>query len=188
MSSCLSGGGRAYRLELDIFKSPTTSWTSNSSSPSSTLSESSNSPLTISTRKARTPRKRPNQTYNEAAAILSTAYPKLFPTKHLTKPCKFTKSHNTETPFLFEPSDLFMPFPVIDNSEYLLHCPPILERPNSHFEPKGSNPFENHAKVQGRSIHRAVSWMFLMSMKKISMQNRFLMRKLKRELIALWES
>ncbi|KAL0337119.1 UNVERIFIED_CONTAM: protein CHLOROPLAST IMPORT APPARATUS 2 [Sesamum calycinum] len=149
MSSCLSGGGRAYRLELDIFKSPTTSWTSNSSSPSSTLSESSNSPLTISTRKARTPRKRPNQTYNEAAAILSTAYPKLFPTKHLTKPCKFTKSHNTETPFLFEPSDLFMPFPVIDNSEYLLHYPPILERPNSHFEPKGSNPFEKPCQSPG---------------------------------------
>ncbi|KAL0426654.1 UNVERIFIED_CONTAM: protein CHLOROPLAST IMPORT APPARATUS 2 [Sesamum latifolium] len=148
MSSCLSGGGRAYRLELDIFKSPTTSWTSNSSSPSSTLSESSNSPLTISTRKARTPRKRPNQTYNEAAAILSTAYPKLFPTKHLTKPCKFTKSHNTKTPFLFEPSDLFMPFPVIDNSEYL-HYPPILERPNSHTEPKGSNTFEKSCQSPG---------------------------------------
>ncbi|KAK4432668.1 protein CHLOROPLAST IMPORT APPARATUS 2 [Sesamum alatum] len=141
MSSCLSGGGRAYRLELDIFKSPTTSWTSNSSSssPSSTLSESSNSPLTISTRKPRTPRKRPNQTYNEAAAILSTAYPKIFPTKH-----KFTNSHTTKTPFLFEPSDLFMPFPVINSSEYVL-----LERPNSRIGTKGSNPFEKPCQSPG---------------------------------------
>ncbi|KAL3623482.1 hypothetical protein CASFOL_032298 [Castilleja foliolosa] len=94
-------------LNLDLIKSPTTSsWTSNySSSPSSssTLSESNNS---ISTRKTRTPRKRPNQIYNEAASILSTAYPKLFATKHLTKPCKFTKP---TSPFLFEPASLFTP-------------------------------------------------------------------------------
>uniref|UniRef100_A0A0V0H243 Putative ovule protein n=1 Tax=Solanum chacoense TaxID=4108 RepID=A0A0V0H243_SOLCH len=78
MSSCLAGGGRAaYKLDLEIIKSPSTSWTSQSSSPSSTLSESSNSPIAISTRKPRTPRKRPNQTYNEAAALLSTVYPKI---------------------------------------------------------------------------------------------------------------
>ncbi|CAL1358470.1 unnamed protein product [Linum trigynum] len=81
-SPCLSGGGgRAYGgFDLEIVKS-TSSRTSQttSSSPSSTLSESSNSPLAISTRKPRTPRKRPNQTYNEAAALLSTAYPKIFP-------------------------------------------------------------------------------------------------------------
>ncbi|XP_012849452.1 PREDICTED: protein CHLOROPLAST IMPORT APPARATUS 2-like, partial [Erythranthe guttata] len=110
-----------------LIKSPssTTSWISNSSSPSSTLSESSNCPLAISTRKPRTPRKRPNQTYNEAAAILSTAYPKIFPTK--SNPCKFTKSHggNEKNPFLFETSDLLMPFRVMDDgSEYLLHPPP----------------------------------------------------------------
>ncbi|KAI3447333.1 hypothetical protein Pfo_003998 [Paulownia fortunei] len=149
MSSCLSGGGRAYRLDLELIKSPTTSWTSNSSSPSSTLSESSSSPLAISTRKARTPRKRPNQTYNEAAAILSTAYPKIFPTKHLTKPCKFTKSQDNRSPFLFEPSDLLMPFQVIDNSGYLLQYPPILERPNFPIEPKGLNPFEKPCQSPG---------------------------------------
>ncbi|KAK4414855.1 protein CHLOROPLAST IMPORT APPARATUS 2 [Sesamum alatum] len=123
MSSCLSGGGRAYRLDsldLEIIKSPSTSWISNSSSPSSTLSESSNCPLAISTRKPRTPRKRPNQTYNEAAALLSTAYPKIFPTKHLTK---FTKPHNCKNPFSLEPSDLLIPFPTIDNSEFLLRRP-----------------------------------------------------------------
>ncbi|KAK6126562.1 hypothetical protein DH2020_039705 [Rehmannia glutinosa] len=119
------GGGRAYRLDLDLIKSPTSSWTSNSSS----LSESSNSPVAISTRKTRTPRKRPNQTYNEAASILSTAYPKIFPTKHLTKPCKFTKPHdNHQIPFPFEPSDLLMPFQVIDSSGYLL---PILKTPDN---------------------------------------------------------
>ncbi|GER26932.1 CCT motif family protein [Striga asiatica] len=82
-TSCLSSGrAAAYKLELlefDMIKSPSsTSWISNSSS---TLSESSNCPLAISTQKHRTPRKRLNQTYNEAAAILSMAYPKLFPTK-----------------------------------------------------------------------------------------------------------
>ncbi|CAI9099249.1 OLC1v1036035C3 [Oldenlandia corymbosa var. corymbosa] len=135
MSSCLSGGGRAIRLDLEIIKSPSTSWTSNSSSPSSTLSESSNSPLAISTRKPRTPRKRPNQTYNEAAAILSTAYPKIFPTKHLTKPCKFTKQQQYLT-FPYESSDLLLPFRVIDASSFLVeqhhHHPQILDKPNHH--------------------------------------------------------
>ncbi|KAL0344906.1 UNVERIFIED_CONTAM: protein CHLOROPLAST IMPORT APPARATUS 2 [Sesamum radiatum] len=42
-----------------------------------------------------------------------------------------------------------MPFPVIDNSDYLLHYPPILERPNSHTEPKGSNPFEKPCQSPG---------------------------------------
>ncbi|CAI9779836.1 unnamed protein product [Fraxinus pennsylvanica] len=135
MSSFLSGGGRAYRLDLEIIKSPSTSWTSNSSSPSSTLSESSNSPLAISTRKPRTPRKRPNQTYNEAAAILSTAYPKLFSNK-FTNPCKFNKPHsrNNDIAFPFEPLDLVL----IDNSGYLMH-PPIQERPTLPIKSKGAN-------------------------------------------------
>lgn len=115
MSSCLTGGGRAaYRLEslnLEIIKSPSaTSWISNSPSPSS---ESSNCPSSISTRKPRTPRKRPNQTYNEAAAILSTAYPKLFPAKLAGK---------TSFPLEPPPPDLFMPFQVIDMSRH----PPVI--------------------------------------------------------------
>ncbi|KAL3644167.1 hypothetical protein CASFOL_012099 [Castilleja foliolosa] len=150
MSSCFSGG-RAYKLnpiDLEMIKSPssTTSWISNSSSPSSTLSESSNCPLPlISTRKPRTPRKRPNQTYNEAAAILSTAYPKIFPTNK--QPCKFTKSllenknknnnndNNSSNPFIpFDPSDLLVPFQAIDDSSgFLLH------NQRSSFEPKGRN-------------------------------------------------
>ncbi|KAL3534871.1 hypothetical protein ACH5RR_003332 [Cinchona calisaya] len=129
MSSCLSGGSRAYKLDLEIIKSPTASWTSHSTSPSSTLSESSNSPFAISTRKPRTPRKRPNQTYNEAAALLSTAYPKIFSTKHLTKPCKFTKQ---QYPFSYESSDLLLPFRVINNSSFLIHHPPVLDKPNNY--------------------------------------------------------
>ncbi|PIN17046.1 hypothetical protein CDL12_10302 [Handroanthus impetiginosus] len=138
MSSCLTGGG-SYRLDLEIFKTPTNSWASNLSSPSSTLSESSNSHIAISTRKGRTPRKRPNQTYNEAAAILSTAYPKLFPAKHLTEPHKITKSH----PFPFEPSDLLMP-------GYLLEYPPILKTPNFQIEHR-LNPFRKPCRSPGET-------------------------------------
>ncbi|KAL2945613.1 Protein CHLOROPLAST IMPORT APPARATUS 2 [Bienertia sinuspersici] len=130
MSSCLSGGGRApYALDLDIIKSPSTSIrTSHSSSPSSTISESSNSPIAISTRKPRTPRKRPNQTYNEAAALLSTAYPKIFSAKDI-KPCKFIKPHEYSS-FTFEENsdELLLPFPIekptfqIDSTAYEKPC------------------------------------------------------------------
>ncbi|CAI9783383.1 unnamed protein product [Fraxinus pennsylvanica] len=146
MSSCLSGGGRV-RLDLEIIKSPSSSWISNSSS--STLTESSNSHIAISTRKPRTPRKRPNQTYNEAAAILSAAYPKIFSPKHLTKPYKFTKPHNNcNNSFPYEPSDLFMPFGVVENSGFLLH-PPKLEKPNFPIEPKGIGAFDKPCQSPG---------------------------------------
>ncbi|KAL2481829.1 Protein CHLOROPLAST IMPORT APPARATUS 2 [Abeliophyllum distichum] len=158
MSSCLSGGGRAIRLDLEIIKSPSSSWISNSSSPSSTLTESSNSPIAISTRKPRTPRKRPNQTYTEAAAILSAAYPKIFNTKHLTKPYKFTKPHNNNNTntFLYEPSDLFMPFRVIENSGFLLHSP-LQEKPNFPIEPKGIGAFEKPCQSPGEINSRVGS-------------------------------
>ncbi|GAA0143445.1 hypothetical protein LIER_04128 [Lithospermum erythrorhizon] len=144
MSSCLSGGGRAYRLDLDLIRSPSTSWTSYSSSPSSTLSESSNSPVTITTRKPRTPRKRPNQTYNEAAAILSTAYPKIFSHKQLTKPGKFTNT------FAYEVEDLLLPFQVqaLENSGFLIH-PPSSEKPNISNESKVVNSCERPCQSPG---------------------------------------
>ncbi|KAM3300993.1 protein CHLOROPLAST IMPORT APPARATUS 2 isoform X1 [Capsicum chacoense] len=139
MSSYLTSGGRAaYKLDLEIIKSPSTSWTSQSSSPSSTLSESSNSPIAISTRKPRTPRKRPNQTYNEAAALLSTAYPKIFSTKHLVKPCKFTKPHY---PFSYDSSDLVVPYQIVENSGFLLH-PPMIEKPHFTIEQKSVSSCE----------------------------------------------
>ncbi|KAL9231376.1 hypothetical protein vseg_006612 [Gypsophila vaccaria] len=113
MSSCLSGGGRpAYGIDLDIIKSPSTSTrSSHSSSPSSTISESSNSTLAISTRKTRTPRKRPNQTYTEAAALLSTAYPNIFSANDFSKPCKFIKPYEYSSFSLEDSSDeLLIPF------------------------------------------------------------------------------
>ncbi|KAH9617111.1 hypothetical protein KSS87_013719 [Heliosperma pusillum] len=133
MSSCLSGGGRTgYGINLDIIIPPSTSSrTSHSSSPSSTISESSNSPLGISTRKPRTPRKRPNQIYSEAAALLSTAYPNIFSATDLNKPCKFIKPHQYSSfSFSFEDSsdELLMPFAVdkpafqIDSSLYENPC------------------------------------------------------------------
>ncbi|KAL9992768.1 putative transcription factor C2C2-CO-like family [Helianthus debilis subsp. tardiflorus] len=115
MASCLAG---AYGFDLEnIVKassssSATSSRNSNSSSPSSTLSESSNSPIAISTRKPRTPRKRPNQTYNEAAALLSTACPAIFSiTKKNNKQSKLPSQH---TYFFNEPPELILPFPVTE--------------------------------------------------------------------------
>ncbi|KAE8732412.1 Chloroplast import apparatus 2, putative isoform 2 [Hibiscus syriacus] len=120
MSSCLSRGGRAYGLELEIIK-PTFS-TSSRSCQSSPSSSNGNSPLAISTRKPRTPRKRPNQTYNEAAALLSTAYPCLFPPKNFTKSPKFTKPHHYS--FFNDSSQLLLfPFRVIQDSGFLLPKP-----------------------------------------------------------------
>ncbi|URE08422.1 CCT motif [Musa troglodytarum] len=121
MSSCLGGGGgggRAYGFDLDIVKpsSPLSGRSSHSSSPSSTLSESSNTPLTISIKRARTPRKRPNQTYNEAAALLSASYPNIFSTKSLKK---LSKNPRTSASFP-ESSDLLPPFPVLGDTGFLI--------------------------------------------------------------------
>ncbi|CAA0822566.1 Protein CHLOROPLAST IMPORT APPARATUS 2 [Striga hermonthica] len=99
-------------LSLSLIKPHTSSWTSisspssSSSSFSSPLSESNHT--SISTRKARARRKRPNQAYNEAASILSTAYPKLFAAKHLPTGPEFSKLQGQ---FLFEPSALLTPPP-----------------------------------------------------------------------------
>ncbi|OIW19401.1 hypothetical protein TanjilG_09421 [Lupinus angustifolius] len=128
-SPCLSGGGgRTYGLDLEFLKSASFSVYSSSSSPSSTISESSNSPLTISTKKPRTQRKRPNQTYNEASALLSTAYPNLFPSKTL-------KTQPPQSLFFEEPpsSEILLPFRVFDNSSsFLLHQ----HEPSFSMEPK----------------------------------------------------
>lgn len=147
--SCLSsGGGRAYlveALDLEVIKSPcSTSWISNSSSPSSTLSESSNCALT---RKPRTPRKRPNQTYNEAAAILSTAYPKIFPTT------KLTNNIDTTNAFMLEPSELLMPFQEVDSlldSRLLLFEKP--DFPKGLINPCGSPAEMDSSEFDAESI------------------------------------
>lgn len=115
MSSSLSGGTNA--LNFNVVKSSSSTITSLTSSSSLTISEPSNniSQSAIRTKRTRTNRKRPNQKYNEAAELLSDAYPNLF--RNLKKlhppPCKFTKPtkplitecYNND---LFEP--LLLPF------------------------------------------------------------------------------
>ncbi|KAI9392330.1 hypothetical protein POPTR_006G075200v4 [Populus trichocarpa] len=158
-SPCISGGGRTYGFDLEIVKSSSTSSTrtSHTSSPSSTISESSNSPLAISTRKSRTPRKRPNQTYNEAAALLSTAYPNIFSTKHLTKSSKFTKPQDNSL-LLDQSSDLLLPFRVFDNSGFLIHQP-IQGKPSygnesrfANFTDKSSCQSSGEVDFHGNSV------------------------------------
>ncbi|KAJ4963396.1 hypothetical protein NE237_023335 [Protea cynaroides] len=139
MTSCISGGGLTYGFDIDIVKSPcTSSRTSHSSSPSSTLSESSNSPSRISTRKPRTPRKRPNQTYNEAAALLSTIYPNIFSTQNLIKPCRHTKQYDF---FSDEFPELLPPSPGIENGGFLLDQQ-VPYKPTFQIEPKPANSSE----------------------------------------------
>ncbi|MQL70268.1 hypothetical protein Taro_002571 [Colocasia esculenta] len=124
MSSFPSGGGRAYGMDLDAVvrswsSSPTTSaWSTHSSSPSSTLSESRSHPLAISTKRGRAPRKRPNQAYNEAAALLATACPNVFSAKGLLEMWK--KKSNSH--FYAEPNaDLLLPScPVLGDAGFLL--------------------------------------------------------------------
>ncbi|CAJ1975849.1 unnamed protein product [Sphenostylis stenocarpa] len=84
-----SSWGRTFGFNLDFVKSPSSSILT--SSPSSTTSETTNSTQSLFNKKPRTLRKRPNQTYNEAATLLSTASPNLFSIKNHKKPEKFTK-------------------------------------------------------------------------------------------------
>lgn len=147
MSSCLSGGGRApYGFDLDIVKtavpssSPSPRSSSHSSSPSSTLSESSNSPLAISTKKPRTQRKRPNQTYSEAAALLAKIYPNIFSTKNLRNKHSATRftSFSDHRHYLVEPpAELLPAFPPLADAAFLLQGPAAAEMvPPSLFDPK----------------------------------------------------
>ncbi|CAK8564091.1 unnamed protein product [Lathyrus sativus] len=153
--SCLSGtGGRTYGLDLDIIKSPPCSWSrtsQTSSSPSSTISESSNSPLAIYTTKPRTPRKRPNQTYNEAATLLSTAYPNLFSNPNLkTNPNnKFHKPLlSSEKTYDSDSSELLLPFRVFDtSSSFLLHGTIHQHKPNLPSEPKPVKPCQSPGEI-----------------------------------------
>ncbi|XP_076933125.1 protein CHLOROPLAST IMPORT APPARATUS 2-like [Bidens hawaiensis] len=155
-SSILTGAtGRAYGFDIEnIIKSTsmTSSRTSHSSSPSSTISESSNSPINISNRKPRTPRKRPNQTYNEAAVLLSIACPKVFSTKNLTNNnnnnlnlSKYTAQNGLPfdglqqngNPFCDPPPELVFPFPVpvVENLRN-----PVFNKPNARV-PEGGTVF-----------------------------------------------
>ncbi|WOK96340.1 protein CHLOROPLAST IMPORT APPARATUS 2-like isoform X2 [Canna indica] len=151
MSSCLSGGGRTYGFDLDIVKpsSSSSGRLSHTSSPSSTLSDSSNSALAISIKKARTPRKRPNQTYNEAAALLSTIYPNIFSAKGLNKLSRNTKPFSS----LPESSDLLLPpFPVLSDAAFLIHQPQPEKPAAFQLELKHKVPFDKECTSPASSI------------------------------------
>ncbi|RID78803.1 hypothetical protein BRARA_A01594 [Brassica rapa] len=131
MSSCLSGGG-AYTFELEMMKSPPSRTTASSShntpSPSSTISESNSPPLAISTKRPRTQRKRPNQTYDEAAALLSTAYPNIFSSKKKSPLNPLFLSDYDEASQLLlpfastqEPGFLFSPTTQTKQDQFLEH-------------------------------------------------------------------
>ncbi|KAI9112564.1 hypothetical protein K1719_016487 [Acacia pycnantha] len=166
MSSILTGasGGRTYGFDFDFVKSPSPSIrpshtsSSTTSSPSSTISESSNSPLTISTRKSRAPRKRPNQTYNEAAALLSTAYPYLFSNKNLKKPGQFSRPNDVASFVDESAEELFLPFRVFDDSasSFLLQQQ-IQQKPSYPMEPKVVNLQEKTCQSPGEIISRVNS-------------------------------
>ncbi|KAJ6819035.1 protein CHLOROPLAST IMPORT APPARATUS 2-like [Iris pallida] len=81
-SPCLGTVERTCGFELDILKAPSPS----SSARSSCSSECSS--VVVSTKRARTPRKRPNQSYAEAAILLSAVYPSVFNAKSLPKLCR----------------------------------------------------------------------------------------------------
>ncbi|EOA13387.1 hypothetical protein CARUB_v10026429mg [Capsella rubella] len=133
MTACISSGGggaAAYSFELEKVKSPpSSSTTTRATSPSSTLSESS---IAISTRKPRTQRKRPNQTYNEAAALLSSAYPNIF-SSNLSSKQKLHSSNShfygiVKSPLLSDnddASDLLLPSESIEEPDFLFPHPTI---------------------------------------------------------------
>ncbi|KAL5224220.1 hypothetical protein ABZP36_010859 [Zizania latifolia] len=145
-SSCIPTG---LRLDLEMVKAATGPGTAAPpgahssplrtahSSPSSTLSEASNpsSVASLSLKRARTPRKRPNQTYNEAAALLASMYPSVFPVNKSPEPAP-TGLLGLTSSLADDPScsDLLPPFPVLGNGSaaYLLRDtpqPPTPRRP-----------------------------------------------------------
>ncbi|XP_020221862.1 protein CHLOROPLAST IMPORT APPARATUS 2 [Cajanus cajan] len=110
--------GRTYGYGFNLHFIKSCSSTSTLTSPtSSTTSETTNSPQSqsIFTTKPRTLRKRLNQTYNEAATLLSTAHPNLFSAKNLIKPQRFTKPLTEHTNDSSEPLLLFREYHHNDN-------------------------------------------------------------------------
>ncbi|XP_074556881.1 protein CHLOROPLAST IMPORT APPARATUS 2-like [Curcuma longa] len=163
MTPCLrsgsGGGGRS--CGFDIVKSSSTSWSrslesSSSSSPSSAISESSNSPsLAISIKRARTPRKRPNQTYNEATAILSATYPVVFSACKTARPSVSIPT-NPFHPFP-EPPDL-LPLPILNDAAFLIPNPnPPYPAAATHFHLK-SKTYATVSKESAESPASEVSW------------------------------
>lgn len=110
----------AFEIDIGlVVKSPSSvPCRSSSSSPTSTLSDSATNVST--NKKPRTPRKRPNQSYTEAVALLAKIHPNIFSAKNLMKHCKLAKLHHD--PFR-DSSELLLlpPFPGLSDAGFLLH-------------------------------------------------------------------
>ncbi|XP_062218199.1 protein CHLOROPLAST IMPORT APPARATUS 2-like isoform X2 [Phragmites australis] len=131
-SSCIPAG---LLLDLDMVKAAASPGAHSSplrpvhSSPSSTLSEASNassSATSVSLKRARAPRKRPNQAYNEAAALLASIHPSVFPVKKSPKTSPRSPARQlSDLAAAFDPSsDLLPPLPVLADSAFLLRDMP----------------------------------------------------------------
>jgi hypothetical protein len=117
-SSCVPAG---IRLDLEMMKAAHSTASSTLSEASNAFSSSTSSVASLSLKRPRTPRKRRNQTYNEAAALLASMYPSVFP---------IAKGPETAPPRLLglagDPgcSDLLPPFPVLGHAAFLLRDSP----------------------------------------------------------------
>ncbi|KAF0925143.1 hypothetical protein E2562_015418 [Oryza meyeriana var. granulata] len=131
-SSCIPTG---LRLDLDMVKAATSPGAHSSplrpvhSSPSSTLSEASNSSssaTSVSLKRARAPRKRPNQAYNEAAALLASIHPSVFPVKKSPKTASqpLTRQLSGLSAVFDSSSDLLPPLPILADAAFLLRDTP----------------------------------------------------------------
>ncbi|CAN6200619.1 unnamed protein product [Urochloa humidicola] len=142
-SSCIPAG---LRLDLEMVKAAGTAAVAapprpaHSAAASSTLSEASNasasssvtsSVASLSLKRPRTPRKRPNQTYNEAAALLASMYPSVFPAAGGPEAAP-PRLLGLASALADDPdcSDLLPPLPVLDQAAFLLRdLPPPPQSP-----------------------------------------------------------
>nr|ACN31603.1 unknown [Zea mays] len=134
-SSCIPTG---LRLDLDMVKAAASPVGAHSSplrpahysSPSSTLSSeasnaSSSSATSVSLKRARAPRKRPNQAYNEAAALLASIHPSVFPVNKSPKTAPPRPPQLSVLAAALDASpDLLPPLPVLADSAFLLRDTP----------------------------------------------------------------
>jgi len=144
-SSCIPAG---LRLDLEMVKAAGAAAPprpAHSVAASSTLSEASNaasssatsSVASLSLKRPRTPRKRPNQTYNEAAALLASMYPSVFPAARGPEAAP-PRLLGLASALADDPdcSDLLPPFPVLDQAAFLLRDLP----PQSPAAPMPMSP------------------------------------------------
>uniref|UniRef100_A0A0E0KKM7 Uncharacterized protein n=1 Tax=Oryza punctata TaxID=4537 RepID=A0A0E0KKM7_ORYPU len=80
----------------------------------------------VSLKRARAPRKRPNQAYNEAAALLASIHPSVFPVKKSPKTASRPPARQLSgLSAVFDPSsDLLPPLPVLADAAFLLRDTP----------------------------------------------------------------